>query len=192
VPDGGLSAAQWLKGESRAKPTDFYRSAARVGILGFLAATAYLFWWLWQLFHLAKRERFPRARAFWWILVPIYSWVVIYRQFEDLDKSALALGRPGLRANLPLTLLVLSNVAAVLSNRWTAEPASLIAFLVSSALTGVSAYLVQRSANDYLKTKYPDTSPRGISWGEITATVLGLLVLALAIAIVVFPDAFNG
>lgn len=192
MPDGGQSATQWLKAESQAKSTDFYRSAIRVGILASLAATAYLVWWLWQVFHLASREGFPRARVFWWILVPIYGWVVIYRQFDDLDQRALALGRPGLRANLPLTLLVLSNFAAVLSNRWTIDPASWIAFIVSGALTGVSAYLVQRAANDYLKTKYPDASPHGMTWGEITATVLGLLLFIVVTVTALFPDAFNG
>jgi hypothetical protein len=187
-----MSAKQLLKSESPAKPTDFYRSAVRVGILGFLAATAYFFWWVWQLFKLARREGFPRARAFWWILVPIYGWVVIYRQLDDLDKRELALGRPGLRPNVPMTLLILQTVAAYVSNRLNSEPASLIAFIVSSALFGVAAYLVQRTANDYLKTKYPEASPHGMTWGEITATVLGLLIFIVSIAIAVFPDAFTG
>jgi hypothetical protein len=164
MPDGGLSAEQLLKSESPPKPTDFYRSAVRVGILGFFAATAYFFWWLWQLFKLAQREGFPRARAFWWTLVPIYGWVVVYRQLEDLDQRELALGRPGLRPNVPMTLLILQGLAAYVSN--------------------------QRTANDYLKTKYPDASPHGVTWGEITATGLGLLIFVFEIASVVFPGAF--
>jgi hypothetical protein len=148
-------------GESPPKPTDFYRSAVRVGILGFLAATAYFFWWLWQLFKLAQREGFPRARAFWWILAPIYGWVVVYRQLEDLDQREVALGRPGLRPNVPMTLLILQGLAAYISNRINSEPASLIAFIVSSALFGVAACLVQRTANDYLKAKYPGAFASG-------------------------------
>lgn len=191
MPDGGLSAGEWLKSESRRKPTDFYRSAARVGILGFLAATAYFFWWLWQLFQLARREGFPRAKAFWWIFVPIYGWVVTYQQLEDLDKQARALGRPGLRANLPLTLLILQTVAAVASNRLRNDIASFIAFIVSGVFFGLAAYLVQRNANDYLKTKYPEASRHGMTWGEITATAIGLLIFIGEIAITLFPDAFN-
>jgi hypothetical protein len=192
MPDGGLSAGEWLKGESPRKPTDFYRSAARVGILGFLAPTAYFFWWLWQFFHLARREGFPRAKAFWWILIPIYGWFVIYEQFEDLDKRAVTLGRPGLRASTPLTLLILSNVAAIASNRLKVEPAELIAFMAGGAFFGLSAYLVQRTANDYLKTKYPEATRHGMTWGEITATAIGLLLLIIEIALVLFPDAFSG
>ncbi len=192
MPEERLTAAQLLKGESPRKPTDFYRSATRVGILGVLASIGYFWWWLWQFFHLARREGFPRARAFWWILVPIYGWFVVYEQFEDLDKRALAVGRPSLRASIPLTLLVLSNFAAIASNRLTNEPASLIAFIVSGAFSGVSAYLVQRTANDYLKTKYPDAARHGMTWGEILATAIGLLILIVEIASVLFPDAFNG
>ncbi len=48
------------------------------------------------------REGFPKAKAFWWLFVPIYHRFVICEQFEDLDKQARALGRPGLRPNIPL------------------------------------------------------------------------------------------
>jgi hypothetical protein len=188
MSEGGQSAAQWLQGESPPEPTGFYRSAARVGLLGLLASTGYFFWWLWQLFQLARREQFPRAKAFWWILVPIYGWFVVYNMFEDLDKRAVAIGRPGLGANIPWLFLVLSNVATFASNRLKSEPASLSAFIVGAALFGVSAYLVQRTANDYLKTKYPHASPQGMTWGEITATAIGLLVFVLAIAIVFLPS----
>jgi hypothetical protein len=189
MPEGGQSAGQFLKGESPApKPTDFYRGAKRVGILGFLADPAYFFWWLWQFFHLARRDGFPKAKAFWWILVPIYGLVVIYEQFDSLDKRARTLGRPGLRASTPLTLLILANVAAAASNRLTSGPASLIAFIVSGAFSGASIYLVQRTANDYLKTKYPDVSPHGMTWGEITATAIGLLLLVLTIIGVLLPS----
>jgi hypothetical protein len=192
MADDHLSAAQLLKGESPRKPTDFYRSALRVGILGALASVAYFWWWLWQFFLLVRREGLPRARAFWWVLVPIYGWVVIYRQLEDLDKRAVTLGRPGLRASIPVTLLILSGIAANAYNRLTSEPASLIAFIASSAFTGVALYLVQQNANDYLKTKYPDAAPHRMTWGEILATAIGLLVLILAIASAIFPDAFKG
>jgi hypothetical protein len=188
MPEGALSAAQWLKGDSQPKPADFYRSAVRVGILGILAEPAYFFWWLWQLFQLTRREGFPRARAFWWILVPFYSWVVIYRQFDDLDTAARNLGRPGLASKIPVTLLVLSNVAAIGSNRLQNGVASLIAVMVSGAFFGAAAYLVQRTANDYLKTKYPDPVPRGLTWGEITAAAIGLLISGLAIVGAFLPE----
>lgn len=179
-----------LKSESSRKPTDFYRSALRVGILGVLASVAYFWWWLWQFFLLVRREGLPRARAFWWVLVPIYGWIVIYRQIDDLDKRSVTLGRPG--ASIPVTLLILSGIAANAYNRLTSEPGSLIAFITSSAFTGVALYLVQRNANDYLKTKYPDATPPGMTWGEILATAIGLLFLIVAIASAIFPDAFRG
>lgn len=47
--------------------TDFVRSPLRVFLLATFASLGYFFWWLWQLFELAKRDRFPRATTFFTI-----------------------------------------------------------------------------------------------------------------------------
>src|SRR5205809_212110 len=54
----------------------FYRSPQRVALLSFFAPFIYELWWLWQLFQFTRREQFPRARAFWWLLVPFYNFYV--------------------------------------------------------------------------------------------------------------------
>src|SRR5438132_11914021 len=62
----------------------FLRDPLTVGVLTFLGSAAYYFWWFWQFFTLARRERFPRARSFWWIFVPVYGLAVTFRTFADL------------------------------------------------------------------------------------------------------------
>jgi FtsH-binding integral membrane protein len=177
-------AIEWSGGPPPPRPprlaTDFYRSQWRALVLCLLAPFVYWWWWLWQLFNLTRRESFPRARRFWWVLVPIYGWFVIYHQFQDLERESVKLGRPGTSPGLPIALLVASYVAADVFNR-TEGTASLIAFLASSALTAASVYLVQRAANDYLKARYPQAEPRGLTWGETLATGLGVLVFGLEI-----------
>src|SRR3989442_10238821 len=65
----------------------FCRSPRRVAFLSFFAPVTYELWWLWQLFQFTNRERFPRARAFWWLLVPFYNFYVLYQQLDDLKKA---------------------------------------------------------------------------------------------------------
>src|ERR1700694_5834416 len=57
----------------------FLRSERRVVLSLLICGFPYLVWWLWHLFKLAQRERFPRARSFWWNLAPIYGFVVVWR-----------------------------------------------------------------------------------------------------------------
>ena len=73
---------------SAATSLNFHRPQRRVVALLFFAPVFYEFWWYWQLFSFTRREGFPRARRFWWILIPIYGWVVLYRQFDDLAEVA--------------------------------------------------------------------------------------------------------
>jgi hypothetical protein len=168
-------------------PSDFYRSPTRVAILGTLASVPYFFWWMWQLFLFTRREGFPRARRFWWILVPIYGWVVIYRQFDDLDKADRALGQPGLPPNGPIALLVGSSLAGYITNRLP-EPAATIGFLLASGLSAMALLLGQRLANGYIKARYPISVAPEMTWGEITATVLGLIFLALILLAALLPS----
>src|SRR5438067_8623131 len=77
LPDGGGADA---------RSADFLRDPLTVGILTGVASTAYYLWWLWHFFKMAGRERFPRARSFWSILLPIYGLAVMFRMFEDLEN----------------------------------------------------------------------------------------------------------
>src|SRR5205809_4509073 len=105
----------------------FYRSPQRVALLSFFAPFIYELWWYWQLFQFTRREQFPRTRAFWWILVPIYGWVVIYRQFDDLAKANDEI-RPAFSSSAAIWLVILSNIVGNGSARLDSK-ASLIAFL---------------------------------------------------------------
>src|SRR5436190_23164927 len=111
---------------------NFCRPPTRVVALLFFAPIAYELWWYWQLFQFTRREQFPRTRAFWWILVPIYGWVVIYRQFDDLAKANDEI-RPAFSSSAAIWLVILSNIVGNGSARLDSK-ASLIAFLVSDAL----------------------------------------------------------
>jgi hypothetical protein len=159
----------------------FYRPAGRVALLGFLAPGAYELWWLWQLFAFTKRERFPHARAFWWILIPFYGLYVIYQQFDDLKKGLESLSSPArLSAAGAIWLFIASALAGSGANRGTGLPA-LGFFLLSGLLFAATAYLVQRAANAYQEARYPGRQPRGMTSGEVIATVIGVIIFALAI-----------
>src|SRR6202035_4834250 len=85
---------------------------------GFLAPGTYELWWLWQLFAFTRRERFPHARAFWWILIPFYGLYVIYQQFDDLKKALAGLSSPvRLSAAGAIWLFIASALARSASNR---------------------------------------------------------------------------
>lgn len=159
----------------------FYRSAPRVGLLGFLAPGAYEVWWLWQLFAFTRRERFPQARAFWWILIPFYGLYVIYQQFDDLKKGLEALASPvKLSAAGAISLFIASVVAGSASNRGSGLVV-LGFFVLSGVFFAAVAFTVQRAANAYQDVRYPGRQLRGMTTGEVIATVVGVIVFALAI-----------
>jgi hypothetical protein len=167
-----------------ATPADdrgFYRPASRVALLGFVAPGAYELWWLWQLFAFTRRERFPHARAFWWILVPFYGLYVIYQQFDDLKKGLEALASPArLSAAGAIWLFIASALAGSASNRGNGL-AVLGFFLLSGVFFAVVAFMVQRAANAYQDARYPGRQLRGMTTGEVIATVIGVIVFAFAV-----------
>src|ERR1700738_3805027 len=161
---------------------NFYRDPRRVAVLTFLADPFYTIWWWWQLFAFAQREKFPRARSFWWILVPFYGPVVLYRILDDLKKVAPDL--PRVRAfnpGLVIALFILDNVIGNIFSRSNTASIVIIAFLVSGTMAAAATFLTQQAASDYLKYRYPDARPRGFTWGEIVAIVLGLLLTGLGL-----------
>jgi len=159
----------------------FYRPARRVALLGFLAPGAYELWWLWQLFAFTRRERFPHARAFWWILIPFYGLYVIYQQFDDLKKGLQGLSSPvRLSAAGAIWLFIASALAGSGGNRGTGFTA-LGFFVVSGLLFAAVAFMVQQAANAYQEARYPGRQPRGMTTGEVIATVIGVIIFALSI-----------
>jgi hypothetical protein len=158
----------------------FYRPAWRVGLLGFLAPGAYELWWLWQLFAFGRRERFPHARAFWWILIPFYGLYVIYEQFDDLKKALQTASSPvTLSAAGAIGLFIASAVVGAVGNRATALT-GLGFFVLSGVFFAAAAYLVQRAANAYQEARYPGRQAGGMTTGEVIATVIGVIIFAFA------------
>ncbi|TMD49032.1 MAG: hypothetical protein E6I86_04765 [Chloroflexi bacterium] len=159
----------------------FYRPAGRVAVLGFLAPGAYELWWLWQLFAFTRRERFPHARAFWWILVPFYGLYVIYQQFDDLKKGLESLSSPvRLSAAGAIWLFIASALAGSASNRGSGL--SVLGFFVlSGVFFAAVAFMVQRAGNAYQDARYPGRQRRGMTTGEVIATVIGVIIFGFAI-----------
>ena len=175
--------------ESPPTGLNFYRHHPRVVLLLFLAPTFYEIWWYWQLFAFTPREHFPRARRFWWILVPFYGWVVLYRQFDDIKQAAVRTGAAAFNSRTAITLLILSWWAGASSNRISNVYVSLVLFVASGVLIAGVGYLVQPAANAYLKSKYPEAPMKGMTWGEITATVLGMFLFSLVLLGTFLPSA---
>jgi hypothetical protein len=159
----------------------FYRSPSRVALLGFLAPGAYELWWLWQLFAFTRRERFAHARAFWWLLIPFYGLYVIYQQFDDIKKALESLSSPvRLSASGAIWLFIASVLASSGGNRGSGI-AVLAFFVASGLLFAAAAFMVQRAANAYPEARYPGRQLRGMTTGEVVATVIGVIIFGLAI-----------
>jgi MFS family permease len=85
-------------------------------------------------------------------------------------------------STLAIWLVILSFVAGNASYRIGSPVPSLVAFVISSVLIAIVGALIQPTANGYLREKYPEASPLGMTWGETTAAVIGLLLFAGLIA----------
>jgi len=159
----------------------FYRSPQRVALLSFFAPFIYELWWLWQLFQFTRREQFPRARAFWWLLVPFYNFYVVYQQLDDL-KKALASHASSIRFSSAgvIWLFIFATIISNASSRFSG-PTELIAFAVGGGLLAAAAFLTQQAANGYQELRYPGRPLQGMTTGEWIATGLGVAVLLLVI-----------
>ena len=159
----------------------FIRDPLTVGVLTFIGSGAYYFWWCWQFFKLAKRERFPRARSFWWIFVPLYGLAVMFRIFEDLELRLSPKTRGSFDPRAAIAMVIAGNMCAAFSAR-LAEPAGIGLFFVGGAFFGAAIYMVQGAANGYLYATYPGRISKATSWGEVTAMLIGVALLGLSVA----------
>jgi hypothetical protein len=164
----------------------FLRSERRVALLLLVANFPYFVWWLWHLFKLAQRERFPRARSFWWNLIPIYGFVVVWRTVGDLvDKERELTGRATTSAKVTWLYIVSSAYGGSGNFPGWVDAAILV---VNAAFVTIVGFKVQTSANNYLRAKYPGAMTRGWTAGEVIATVLGIVLSALAVAGALLPS----
>jgi hypothetical protein len=152
---------------------NFYVSEKRAAILSWIAPLFYHQWWLWQLFQFARREGFPRTRSYRWYLVPIYGWVVLFRQFDDLRSAARTLPGGGFSSILAIWLVIASGFVR---GTWYQTPTLATVLVLTGALLAAATWLVQRSANAYLASRYPRAQPHQITRGEFFAALAGILV----------------
>ena len=147
--------------EPPAMPT-FVIDPIRVAALSLVASLVYQYWWFWRFFEFARRERFPRSRSFWWILVPFYGWAVVGRLFQDLETRLGPLRPAGYSAQAALALVIASDVSA----GWAVTLRSFPLVVGTLALSGVfcasALYQVQAAVNAYLRITHRDARPAGL------------------------------
>src|SRR5438128_414293 len=159
----------------------FYRSPVRTFLFALVASDAYLVWWAFQLLGFAQRERFPKSGSPWWVLFPFVDLVYISRAFKGIaEAEKAALGHSG----LPLPLVNLAFIFAILLGRFTTKVTGttglVIDLVIALTFAGVLA-MVQRSANRYQASRYPELGPTPggmagrYTWGEIVALIVGTL-----------------
>jgi hypothetical protein len=160
---------------------NFYRPTGRVVPLLLVASVGYLIWWYWQLFTFAERERFPRARSFWWLLVPFYNFVVLYRLLDDASDAAKRAGVRTFNAALAISLAILATLAGYeTEGSWTIWIRVGLGVASVLAVAAMGA-LVQPSANAYLQHRYPTARPHRFSWGEVTAVAISLASIVIPV-----------
>jgi hypothetical protein len=164
-----------------------YRRPLRAGLLGAAADPFYFFWWTYQFFQFTKRERFPRARAYWWIFVPVFGLYVLWQQLDDLRKAAETTNSERVNPALVLALLIGSIAADRIFGAASDVAVSLITLVAGAALIGAAVYTTQSAVTSYLRVKYPFEQLRGVSAGEMIASVLGVLLTALLLFGIFLP-----
>jgi hypothetical protein len=194
-PDGNWrwSGQSWVPVVAHAQPRQqldkglhFLRNQRRVALLLLVANLPYLLWWLWHLFKFAQRERFPRARSFWWILIPVYSFVIVWRTVGDLvDKERELTGTATTSAKVTWFYILSSGYGG---NANYPVWLDVVIAVVNAAFVAIFGFKVQTSANNYLRAKYPGATTGGWTAGEVVATILGILLLALAVVGVLLPS----
>ena len=165
-----------------------YRGPLRVALLATLADPFYFFWWTYQLFKFTRREGFPRARAYWWIFVPIFGFYVFWQQLDDLRKAAQATNSERVNPALVLALIIGATAADRIFGSATDAAVAFVTLLAGSVLMGAALYTAQSAVSSYLAVKYPFEQPRGMTVGETIATVLGMLLQALLLIGIFLPS----
>ena len=159
---------------------DFLMSPWRVAVFSMMAPVVYQLWWFWRFFRFARDERFPRARSFWWIFVPLYGWAVTGRLFHDLEARLGPSRTAAFSAQVALALVVAGNVSAGWSGRLN-MPLIIVALALSSVLTAGALYQVQTAANAYLRATYPGCRAGWLFPAEIVAVAGGLSLAGLLV-----------
>jgi hypothetical protein len=171
-----------------ASGVNFYLPTVRVALFLLVAPISYQLWWYWQLCAFTQRERFPRARSFWYLVIPFYNFAVLYRQFDDLKRAAANAEVRTFSSGFALTLVIAGFVASRTADSITSTTGAFVSIVVYLVLVACVGALVQPSANAYLKHAHPGSTPRGVTWGEAGAAALGILVFVLIVLGTFLPD----
>jgi len=156
------------------------RSPIRVALLMILGNIPYYVWWMWEVMALGRREGFPRAKSYWWTIIPFYGYAVIFRALQDQQRAEAGVtGSSVLQPGMVIALLFGSGIVSQISGRITTGIGSIVSFLLVFVLIGAAAYMTQTSTNRYLAARFPGSPLRGMSPGEIVALMIGLVLLAL-------------
>ena len=98
----------------------------------------------------------------------------------DSDGAASFASPVRLSAAGAIWLFIASALAGSGGNRGTGF-AALGFFVVSGLLFAAAAFIVQQGANAYQEARYPGRQFRGMTTGEVIATVIGVIIFALSI-----------
>jgi len=180
-PVVGVASPLPVAGSGDPRSATFLRDPLTVGVLTLVGSGAYYLWWFWQFFTFAKRERFPRARSFWWIFVPLYGLAVMFRTFEDLEMRLPQPTRGRFSARTAIGLIIAGNGLAAFSVRLP-EPAGIGLYFLGGAFLGAAIYLVQGATNSYLYAAYPGRVAKATTFGEVGALLIGICLLGLIVA----------
>src|SRR2546429_435543 len=145
------AAAVAVAGSGDPESASFLRDPLTVGVLTFLGSAAYYFWWFWQFFTLARRERFPRARSFWWIFVPVYGLAVTLPTLEVLQLRPPPQIRGRFNAQTAHTFIIAGDLWARVSARGSRPVGIRLIFIHRSGAVAVgraAPELRQRSRDD--------------------------------------------
>lgn len=165
--------------ESSPESMGIARDPLRIALLLILAPFPYNLWFLWQVFALGRQDGFPRARSFWWTLVPFYGLWVLYQVLDDLYEAERR--RRGHSSLIPPLIIGLIFVSGIVE-RISSGLAGLVFFAAGAAIFAIAGFLTQTSMTRYLTGDDRPGFMANVSIGETVAAVLGLSVSALVVA----------
>ena len=170
---------QSTEGNQRQPPTPgFLRDPLSVGLLTLIAPVLYFYWWLWQFFRVARRERFAHIRSYLSVFVPIFNYVALYQLFKDLERRLDRQSGVRFKARTAILMLMVGHLVSI-GSLGAREPNSILFLALSLAFPAVVTYRVQGAINAYLQRSDPLRVPQTTGLGEVAAVVLGVTLLGL-------------
>ena len=154
----------------------------RVALDCVLSSSLYIFYWFYLTWKQLKEATGNPHRPVWHalaLLVPIYSWFVLYRHLKTIkelqDKAEI---KPSLNIGGLLIIYIIANVLMFQSIRWEGMTA-LVLDIISVVLMTAFLLGAQNNLNRYWEhVKGTQVREARIGIGEIIFVLLGLLYWA--------------